>query len=75
MPHGSVVIRREGGPGAYRASYDVTALENVAQKTRTLGPEHLAGDHDVTPAFVDYVRPLVGELPELGRLSDFPAPR
>ena len=31
----------------------------------------IAGDNDITPAFLDYARPLVGDLPRLGRLSDF----
>ena len=27
-----------------------------------------ANGHDVTPAFLKYVRPLIGELPKLGKL-------
>ncbi len=70
-PHGSIVIRRE--PGAeYRSSVEWTALENVAKVTRDLDEEFLLGDNDVAPAFLDYVRPLVGTLPSAGRLSDFP---
>jgi 6-phosphofructokinase 1 len=74
VPHGSVVIRRE--PGArYRAAYEVTELANVAKKTRPLEDAYIEGDNDVTAAFLDYARPLVGELPSIGRLSDFPVGR
>ncbi|MCB9915300.1 MAG: 6-phosphofructokinase [Planctomycetes bacterium] len=70
-PHGSVTIRatRDGG---YRASFEVTDLKNVAKETRDMEDALLKGDNDVAPAFLDYVRPLVGEMPHAARLSDFP---
>jgi len=70
--HGSVVIQRAGNAGSYQARYEVTQLSNVAKETRDLDDSYLAGDNDVAPAFLDYVRPLVGKLPAMGRLSDFP---
>ena len=70
-PHGSVVIRRLPGE-AYEAAFEVTALENVAQGTRDVPDEYIAGQNDVAPAFLDYVRPLVGPMPHAARLSDFP---
>ncbi|MCB9908425.1 MAG: diphosphate--fructose-6-phosphate 1-phosphotransferase, partial [Planctomycetes bacterium] len=73
--HGSIIIERRGTPSRYEAGYGVTALENVAQKTKVLPPEFLLGDHDVSEAFVDYLAPLVGPLPRPGRLSDLPVPR
>lgn len=75
VPHGSLIIRRTGTLTKYAVEYDVTALENVAQKTRDMPKKFLSGDHDVTPAFLDYLRPLVGDLPKIGRLSDLPVPR
>jgi 6-phosphofructokinase len=71
VPHGTVVIRR-ASQSPYRAEFEVAPLAEVAKHTRDLDPAFLRGDNDVTPAFLDYVRPLVGELPRLGRLSDFP---
>jgi 6-phosphofructokinase 1 len=72
-PHGSIVIRRTGsGPDDYGAAFEVTELKSVAKETRDLPEEFLAGDNDVSQAFLDYARPLTGELPVLGRLSDFP---
>lgn len=71
-PHGSIVIRRRGDARKYEAGFEVTELANVAQKTRAMPPEYIAGANDVAPAFFDYVRPLVGEMPHAARLSDFP---
>lgn len=69
--HGSVYIRRE--PGAqYKAAFDVTELGNVAKVTRDLDDEFILGDSDIAPAFLDYVRPLVGRLAVPRKLSDFP---
>ena len=73
--HGSIIIERKGKPGAYEAGFGCTALENVAQKTKVLPKEFLLGDHDISDAFVDYLAPLVGELPRPGRLSDLPVPK
>ena len=69
-PHGSIVIRRHTDGGRYRASFERTELENVAKQTRDLDPEFVRGDNDIAPAFLDYVRPLVGALPQPARLSD-----
>ncbi len=75
VPHGSLIIGRAGTPTKYAPEYGVTALENVAQKTRVMPKKFLVGDHDVAPAFLDYLRPLMGDLPKIGRLSDLPVPR
>jgi 6-phosphofructokinase 1 len=71
-PHGSVAIVREANQ-PYRVRYERVELRRVARETRPMEPEFLRGDNDVAPAFLDYVRPLVGELPALARLSDFSA--
>lgn len=71
VPHGSIVIRRASSE-PYRAEYDVTELKNVAKATRDLPEEYLKGSNDVTEAFLDYVRPLVGTLAHPAQLSDFP---
>jgi 6-phosphofructokinase 1 len=73
-PHGSISILRE--PGAtYRARFERTELSNVAKLTRSLEAKYLRGDNDVAPEFLDYVRPLVGELPVMARLADHPVAR
>ena len=75
VPHGSIVIRRQEGADGYAASFEHCELEKVARVTKDVPEEFMAGDNDVTPAFLDYVRPLVGELPVIGRLADHPVPR
>ncbi len=68
--HGSVaIVRAEEGP--YRVTFEHTELRNVAKETRPMEPALLKGDNDVDPSFLEYVRPLVGELPPVQRLSDF----
>jgi 6-phosphofructokinase len=74
VPHGSVILRRDEGP-EYRISYDWCPLDKVARATKSMPAEFRDGTNGVTPAFLDYVRPLVGELPVHGRLSDHPVPR
>jgi len=64
---GSVAIRRRGD---YAVDYVLQPLEAVAGKTRTMEDALIAAaGNDVTPAFFDYLRPLLGaDLPEAGRL-------
>ena len=64
---GSVTICRTG---SYAAGYKLTALTEVAAKTRTMPDEFIsANDTDVTDAFRLYLRPLLGSgMPEAHRL-------
>jgi ATP-dependent phosphofructokinase / diphosphate-dependent phosphofructokinase len=65
--NGSVAIRRVGN---YAVDYPLIPLESVAGKTRVM-EDHFISEaaNDVTPAFLDYVRPLVGSnMPEAARL-------
>jgi 6-phosphofructokinase len=70
-PHGSIAILRMSN-APYAVRYEAVELKLVARETRPMETALLRGDNDVSAAFVDYVRPLVGELPKLARLSDFP---
>jgi 6-phosphofructokinase 1 len=55
---GSVAIRRVGD---YAVDYPLIPLETVAGKTRVMEDEFIsAAGADVTPAFADYLRPLLG---------------
>jgi len=66
---GSVAMRRTGKQGRYGVEYFITPLETVAKKTRSLDARFIApSGSDVTPAFVRYALPLIGELPVAGRL-------
>jgi len=64
---GSIAIRRTGD---YAVDYVLQPLEAVAGKTRTMEDELIAASgNDVTPAFFDYLRPLLGgDMPEAARL-------
>ena len=65
--NGSVAIRRVGN---YAVDYPLIPLETVAGKTRVMEDALLsASSADVTPAFHDYLRPLLGSgLPNVARL-------
>ena len=71
---GSVAIRRVG---QYAVDYVLQPLEAVAAKTRVMDDAFIAAaGNDVTPAFSDYLRPLLGsELPVAVRLRGAPVPR
>lgn len=64
---GSVAIRRKPGR-KYEAYFELVPLISVAKETRQM-PDAFINDegNDVTQAFLEYARPLVGELPLVGR--------
>jgi 6-phosphofructokinase 1 len=64
---GSVALRRTGD---YAVDYVLQPLEAVAGKTRTMEDALIApAGNDVTPAFRDYLAPLLGaDMPEAHRL-------
>ncbi len=64
---GSVAIQRTGD---YAVDYKLLALQDVAGKTRTMEDALIAAaGNDVTDAFKDYLRPLLGSgLPQAARL-------
>jgi 6-phosphofructokinase 1 len=65
---GSVCMKRKAGPN-YGVTYFRAKLTDVARLTKPLPDEFIAANaHDVTPAFLDYVRPLVGKLPVMGSI-------
>jgi 6-phosphofructokinase 1 len=68
---GSVAIRRVGD---YAVDYPLIALEEVAGKTRVMEDRYIAAaGNDVTGAFHDYLRPLLGAgLPAVSRLRAAP---
>ncbi len=67
--NGSVAIRRSAGP-KYKISYKRVLLKSVAKETQHMPNRFInRAGNDVTLAFLNYVRPIVGPLPKIGRLS------
>lgn len=65
---GSVAIRRLGSK-PYSSECFITPLSSVARVATVMKDEYIsAAGNDVTQAWLDYVAPLVGELPKMGRL-------
>ncbi len=68
---GSVAIQRKRAKN-YRVEYIRVPLSSVAKETRHMPASHInKAGNDVTSAFVEYVRPLVGPLPRIGRLKAY----
>src|SRR3954471_19733198 len=66
---GSVAMRRVAG-GAYKIETFLTPLSTVARETKHLDPSYIKDGNDITDAFKDYARPLVGEMPVVGSLEE-----
>ena len=63
LTKGTIAIVRDEGK-KYKIAYAPVPVANAAKYTRSVPKEYIARNgHDVTEAFLDYVRPIVGELP------------
>jgi 6-phosphofructokinase 1 len=68
LTSGSIAIRRNKGK-AYFVSFQPVPLRKVAKETRHMPASFInKAGNDVTAAFIRYVTPLVGKLPETARL-------
>lgn len=69
---GSTAIKRKPGK-KYAVTIERTELKNVAKETRHMPDEFInKAGNDVTPAFIAYAKPIVGDLPKIGRLKASP---
>ncbi|QDV08941.1 6-phosphofructokinase 1 [Planctomycetes bacterium Poly30] len=75
VTHGSLGIQRGDDGGSYQPVYAVNKLEDVAAATRLVPKEFMNGTNDVTEAFVEWATPIVGTLPQPGRLASHPVTR
>jgi 6-phosphofructokinase 1 len=64
----AIIVRTSNAPDAYRSACARADLAAVARRTRHVPAEFIAGSNDVSAAFHDYCRPLVGDLPKMERL-------
>ena len=62
----SAIVRLNDEP--YEAGCGRVELSDVAAKTKHMPDEFIKGSNDVTEEFIDYCKPLVGELPTFARL-------
>jgi len=64
-----VLLGVDGFSKPYTSRYFVTPLSTVAREATSMKDEYInnAGN-DVTQTWLDYVAPLVGALPKIGRL-------
>ena len=62
LTKGTIAILRAKGK-KYQAAFAPQPIANAAKYTRSVPKEYIAKNgHDVTPAFIEYARPLVGDL-------------
>jgi ATP-dependent phosphofructokinase / diphosphate-dependent phosphofructokinase len=66
---GSIAMRRVPGD-QYRIETFLTPLSTVARETKHMDPSYLSGGNNITEAFKQYVRPLVGKLPAVGTFDE-----
>lgn len=65
---GSVSIRRISS-SPYQSECFITPLSSVAREATEMPAQYInAAGNDVTQAWLDYLAPLVGELPQMGNL-------
>lgn len=71
-----VTLERNPGP-RYRCTTGLVELEKVANAEKLLPAGYINDEGNfVTPAFLDYARPLLGgPLPKYARLECFPVPK
>ncbi len=70
---GSVAILRTNPLGQgqpYAMKYDRVELRDIAAKTKHMPPEFIKGHNNVTDLFLEYARPLVGQLPVFDRITN-----
>lgn len=61
---GSISIKRVSDD-PYEVEYHRVELSDVAAKTRTLPPEFIVDGNDISDGFRRYLRPLLGEVPQV----------
>jgi len=68
---GSVAIRRTGNGKDYAIELFRTELANVAEKTKPMCDKFISAEgNGITDVFIEYARPLVGEMPKTEYLGN-----
>ncbi len=66
---GSVAMKRQPG-NSYSIDTFLTPLATVAKETKHMDASFIADGNNIADAFVQYVKPLVGELPKVGSFDE-----
>jgi 6-phosphofructokinase 1 len=70
---GVMVAMRRAEGSQYRCEYTTAPLSKVAVAAKPLPDDYINAEGNfVTDAFLDYLRPLVGEMPSYARLAGIP---
>lgn len=67
---GSVAMKRVSND-PYNVDLLLTPLHTVARATKHMDPAHVRDGNDITEAFIEYARPLVGPLPVIGSFAEW----
>jgi len=67
--NGSVAMRRNGG-SSYNVETFLTPLSTVAKETKHLDPAWISDGNNISAAFENYARPLIGTLPIVGTFDE-----
>ncbi len=65
----SVYMKRVSN-SPYLIELDTTSIKNVARETKHMDPSHIVNGSNIADAFVEYARPLVGNLPVAGAFDE-----
>ncbi len=69
---GSIAIKRKPGK-KYRVYFQLVTLDKVAKNTRSMPGKFINREgNNVTKDFLNYAKPIVGKLPDIGRLRQYP---
>lgn len=60
------IVRKSSKP--YKSEFKRIELTDVAAKTRHMPPEFIDGTNNVSKKFIEYIKPLVGAMPKVGRI-------
>ena len=66
---GSVAMRRAPG-SEYKIDTHLTPLSTVARETKHMDPSYISNGNNITEAFKQYLKPLVGKLPPVGTFDE-----
>jgi 6-phosphofructokinase 1 len=62
------MVRKSNSP--YTIETTFTSIKNVARETKHMDASYIKDGNDITQAFIDYAKPLVGKLPVVGTLAE-----